>query len=214
MACGYSQIPGVDYTDSYSPVVHDITFRALILVMIALGLSAKIVDVETAFLYGDLEEEIYMDCPEGMARNEGDVLILDKCIYGLVQSARQYHKKAVKILRKIGFEGGDVDPCLLVKESTKFGRIYIALYVDDNLIVGHPQAIKETIQELRDEGLVLKVEDDLKDYLSCEINFSKDRKSAWLGQPHLIANLEIFLGEQVKEMREYKTPGTPHKIQV
>ena len=143
--------------------------------MIAEGLSAKIVDVETAFLYGDLEEEIYMECPAGMDSKEGEVLILDKCIYGLVQSARQYHRKAVKILKKIGFEGGDVDPCLYMKESTKFGKVYIALYVDDNLIVGHPEAINEVIQGLRDEGLVLKVEDDLKDYLSCEIDFSADK---------------------------------------
>ena len=140
--------------------------------------------------------------------------MLDKCIYGLVQSARQYHQKAVTILKKIGFEGGDVDPCLYIKETTKFGRVYIALYVDDNLIVGHPEAINEVIEDLRGAGLVLKVEDDLKDYLSCEIDFSEDKKSAWLGQPHLIANLKNSFGDQVKDLREYKTSGTPHKVQV
>ena len=93
----------MDFTESYSPVVHDITFRALLLVMIAEGLSAKIVDVETAFLYGDLEEEIYMECPKGMEPEpkEGEILILDKwCIYGLVQSAKQYHQKAVKFSKR------------------------------------------------------------------------------------------------------------------
>ena len=74
-----------------------------------------------------------------------EILILDKCIFGLVQSARQYHKKAVTILKKIGFEGGEVDPCLYMHESTKFGRVYIALYVDDNLIVGKEEAINEVI---------------------------------------------------------------------
>ena len=49
--------------------------------------------------------------------------------------AGQYHKKAVTILKKISFEGGEVDTCLYVRESTKFGRVYIALYVDNNLIV-------------------------------------------------------------------------------
>ena len=214
VACGYSQIPGVDYDQSYSPVIHDITFRTLLLVKIILGLAAKIVDVETAFLEGELEEEIYMECPAGMDSTEDEVLILDRCIYGLVQSARQYHRKAVKILKRIGFEGGEVDPCLFTRESPKFGRVYIGLYVDDNLLVGHPQAINEVIEELRDEGFVLKVEDDLKDYLSCEIDFSEDQKSAWLGQPHLIKNLENSFGKIVKDMREYKTPGTPHKIQV
>ena len=76
----------------------------------------------------------------------------------------------------------------------KFGRVYIALCVDDNLIVGKEEAINKVIQELRNKDFTQKVEDDLKDYLSCEIEFSKNKKLAWLGQPHLIANLEKSFG--------------------
>ena len=89
VACGYSQIPGVDYLENYSPVVHDITFCILQLAMILFRLSAKIVDVETAFLYRDLDNKIYMECPQGMPGVEQrDILILDRYIYGLVQAAR------------------------------------------------------------------------------------------------------------------------------
>ena len=148
-----------------------------------------------------------MECPPVMdSQSYDEILILDKCIYGLVQSARQYHKKAVAILKKIGFEGGEVDPCLYVRDSTKFGRVYIALYVDDNLIVGKEEAINEVIQELRDKGFTLKVEDDLKDYLSCKIEFTENKKEAWLGQPHLTANLEKSFGSRVKDLKEFKTP--------
>ena len=66
MACGYSQIPGVDFTKNYSPVVNDITFRFLSIAQTVFGLKTKIVDVETAFLYGNLEEEIFMECPPGL----------------------------------------------------------------------------------------------------------------------------------------------------
>ena len=107
-----------------------------------------------------------------------------------------------------------MDPCLYVRESTKSGRVYIALYVDDNLIVGKEEAINKVIQELRSEGFTLKVEDDLKDYLSCEIEFTKNKKPAWLGQPHLIANLEKSSRNLVKDLKVYKTPGTARKIQV
>ena len=100
VACGYSQIPGIDFSASYSPVINDITFRMLLLAMIYFGLTGKIVDVETAFLYGDLEEEIYMKFPPGMTGSE-QVLLLLKCIYGLVQAARQYHKKFVTIIKSI-----------------------------------------------------------------------------------------------------------------
>ena len=65
MVCGYSQIPGVDYSDRYSPVVKDITFCTLLLAMMVEELSGETADVETAFLHGDLEEEIFMECPKG-----------------------------------------------------------------------------------------------------------------------------------------------------
>ena len=198
----------MDYSENYSPVVHDITFCVLILAMMIYGYPAKIVDVETAFLYGDLDAEIYMKCPEGLKKEEGDVLTLTKCIYGLVQSARQYHKKATTILKDIGFVGGDVDPCLYMKRGKK-GTVFLCLYVDDNLLIGDQAAIDDAIKQMKQKGLILKVKDSLKDYLSCEINFSSDKKRGWLGQPHLISNLEKKFKNLVKDMRVYKTPGTP-----
>jgi len=153
-----------------------------------------------------------MECPLGMkGATHKDALSLHKYIYGLVQAARQYHKKIKEYLKKLGFTGGDVDPCLFMKKYEK-GLVYIALYVDDNLMVGHPEAIDDTIALLRAEGLNLKVEDDLHDYLSCEIKFSEDRKRAWLGQPHLISKLEKKFHDLVKDLREYKTPGTPNLV--
>ena len=101
VAWGYSQVPGIKL------VVNDITFLILLLVVIHFGYLAKIVDVETAFLYGNLEEEIYMECPQGMSNMGKDgCIILNKCIYGLVQAAQQYYKKAVEILKSSGFVGG------------------------------------------------------------------------------------------------------------
>ncbi len=63
-ACRYSQIPGVDFSENYSPVVHNVTCRLLLVLKIIHGFSAKIADVETAFIWGDSEEEIFMDCPK------------------------------------------------------------------------------------------------------------------------------------------------------
>ena len=114
-----------------------------------------------------------------------------------MQSERQYHGKPVAILKKIRFEGGEVDPCLYVWGSTKFVRDYIALFVNENLIVNKEEAINEVIQELHNEVFTLKVENYVKDYLSCKIEFSKNKKSAWLGQPHLIANLQTSFGDRV-----------------
>ena len=60
VALGYSQIPGLDYTNSFAPMINDITFQIIMTMGLVKGWSADVVNVETAFLYGDLKEEIYM----------------------------------------------------------------------------------------------------------------------------------------------------------
>ena len=206
VACGYSQIPGVDFTESYAPVIHDVSWRILIIAMIVLGLDARIVDVETAFLYGDLDEEIYMTCPE--IHGPDEVLFLVHSIYGLVQAARQYYKKFISKLRELGFTGGYPDPCLYTRRNKK-GIVFIAIWVDDCLLVGHTEAILQAIEDLKSKGFNLKLEGTLDDYLSCEITFSKDKKRAWIHQPHLLTKIEKQFGELVKDLQVYKTPGTP-----
>ena len=62
---GFSQIPGVDFTDSYSPVVNDVTFRVVVARMLIEDLKEKVVDIDNALLNGDMEHEIYMKIPEG-----------------------------------------------------------------------------------------------------------------------------------------------------
>ncbi len=60
VACGYTQIPGVDFRDSFALVITDVGWRILLIVMLVCNLDAMIFDIETAFLSGDLEEEVYM----------------------------------------------------------------------------------------------------------------------------------------------------------
>ena len=103
--------------------------------------------------------------------------LLDRCTYGLVQSARKYHKKAAKILKQVGFEGGEVDPCLYMIRCKK-GIVFLELYVDNNLFAWHPALVEDTIKKMKKKGLISKVEGDLKDYLSCEINFLKDQRES------------------------------------
>ena len=86
VACGYSQIPGIDFQDTYSPVVNDVTVKLLLIKMLVGELDSLIIDIETAFLHGVLGpgEEIYMDCPEGLGAQSDECLLLVKTIYSLV----------------------------------------------------------------------------------------------------------------------------------
>ena len=209
VACGYSQVPGVDYTDNFAPVINDITFRILLIVVLLFGFETKIVDVETAFLHGELEEDIYMECPPGLEGcGKEDCLRLNKSIYGLVQGARQFWKKLVEILTDGGFDKSDADPCLMTKKDA-LGWVFMALYVDDCLIVGNSKPINETINHMRKKGLSLKITEELEDYLSCDIKLDRKNKKGWIGQPHLIQDLESKFWEMVKHLTSYRTPGTP-----
>ena len=88
---GYSQKEGEDYFDTYSPVARLTTIRTLLSVATSYGLIVHQMDVKTAFLNGELEEEIYMDQPDGFITNgqENKVCKLLKSLYGLKQAPKQ-----------------------------------------------------------------------------------------------------------------------------
>ena len=212
VACGYSQIPGVDFNEEpYSPVINDVTYRIMMVLSLLRKYSNVLIDVVTAFLHGELseEEEVYMECPPGMENAEGKVLFLQKTIYGLVQAARAFYKKLSQVLCSIGFEGGYADPCLLSRKG-KNGNVYIALYVDDCYCCGDMEEIQSVIDDMKKNGFELKIEKDMTDYLSCKIEYSKDKDKAWIGQPHLMKKLIDKFGSKVAGMSIYKTPGSPH----
>ena len=104
-------------------------------------LDSLVMDVETAFLYGDIEEEIFMKSPVGMEEidpgsSPEDCYQLKKGIYGLCQAARQFLKKFVDTIKKehFGFTVSSADPCMLFKENS-LGICIIIMYVDDMLII-------------------------------------------------------------------------------
>jgi len=178
------------------PVMNDVTWRILLVTMIVWNLDAIIVDVKTAFLHGNLEEELYTILLDGMGGMDDECLLLLKALYGLVQGACQWWKKFITILKNIKFKGGFTDPCLMIQRSNN-GTVFASVYVDDNFCVGHTKALKIFVEDLKKQGLVVKVSEKLTDYLSCTIKLSQDRKSTWVGQPHLIAKLLKKFGHLV-----------------
>ena len=105
--------------------------------MILDGLDAKVIDIDNAFLNGDLDHEIFMKMPEGCKEciqdyEDGKALKLDKAIYGLVQAARQFWKKLTSKLKEAGFEPSLVDPCLFQCNNAR-GLSILIMYIDDLL---------------------------------------------------------------------------------
>lgn len=160
---GCQQIFGLDYYHTFAPVVKFTTIRILLGMVAAFDLECEQMDVVTAFLNGDLEENIFMNIPEGLrtVQNEGKVCKLNKALYGLKQAPRQWYRKIHDYLVEVlKFSGSMNDPCLYIKKTTS-KILIIALYVDDLLIIGNCEKeiirIKEEFKtrfEMKDLGAV------------------------------------------------------------
>ena len=214
VALGYSQIPGVDYTDNFAPVAHDVSFRIALARMMVEKLDSLVMDEETAFLYGEIDEEFFMKSPVGMEQidpgsSSEDCYQLLKGIYGLCQAARQFWKKFVNTVKQepFGFQVSPADPCMLFKEN-ELGVCIIIMYVDDMLIIGKNEQIQDFASKIQKEFSV-KIQHNLTDYLGCEFHMNKESTRGWLGQPSIIKSLEQKFGDRAMKERLSLTPGTP-----
>ena len=135
---GFRQKEGIDYFDTYAPVARISTIRLLVALAAIHGLEVHQMDVKTAFLNGDLEEEIYMKQPEGfvMPGNEDKVCKLVKSLYGLKQAPKQWHQKFDEIVLSHGFSLNQADKCVYSRFDDTGKCVIICLYVDDMLIFG------------------------------------------------------------------------------
>jgi hypothetical protein len=166
-------------------------------------------DVETAFLHGELKETIYMAAPKGTNIPKHQCVKLNKALYGLVQAARQFYLKFADILQQIDFKVSYADPCLFYRTNQN-GRIIMIVHVDDCYTIGDPQALKTLEKELNNKGLKLKVSNLASDYLSCDIKIDKENKMAWIGQTTLMKKvIKKFQSIVQKGNFYFKTPGTP-----
>nr|KAJ0217072.1 hypothetical protein LSAT_V11C300142760 [Lactuca sativa] len=135
---GFRQKEAIDFFDTYAPIARISTIRLLLALAAIHNLVIHQMDVKTAFLNGDLDEEIYMKQPEGfvMPGNEHKVCKLKKSLYGLKQAPKQWHQKFDDVVLSNGFALNQADKCVYSKFDT-FGKgVMICLYVDDMLTFG------------------------------------------------------------------------------
>jgi hypothetical protein len=159
VACGHSQVPGIDFSEIFAPVLNDVSFRIMLIAKHVWNMTSTVVDIETAFLHGDLDEEIYMEVPKGLKIEHNNKLVLKKTIYGLVQSARKFYEKLIHVLNVIGFYGSKSEPCLWTMLDEKVNHmIIIGIYVDDCLTIGKNESIDCLIDGLKKHEFNLKIE--------------------------------------------------------
>ena len=136
VAQGFRKTNGVDHFDTYAPVARITTIRLLVGIAPSYNILIHQLDVKITFLYGDLEEEIYMRNPKGfiMKEQEQKVCKLVKSLYGLKQAPKQWHQKFDETILLYGFKLNQSDKCVYSKFNDKGNDVIICLYVDDMLI--------------------------------------------------------------------------------
>ncbi|CAM8910135.1 unnamed protein product [Rhodiola kirilowii] len=158
VAQGFSQRPGIDFEETYSPVMDGITFRYLISLAVHERLNMHLMDVVTAYLYGSLDAEIYMRIPEGFKMPEASSskprerysVKLERSLYGLKQSGRMWYNRLNEYLSQKGYVNDPLCPCVFIKKTTS-GCVIIAVYVDDLNIIGTNEEIHKVISYLKRE---------------------------------------------------------------
>ena len=150
---GFSKRKGVDFNEIFSFVVKLSSIRTVLSLVATLDLEVEQMDVKTAFLHGDLEEENYMKQPDGfhVEGKEDYVCRLRKSLYGLKQALRQWYKKFESVMCEQGYRKTTSDHCVFVRKFSNDDFIILLLYVDDMLIVG------KNVYRIQVKGVIGKV---------------------------------------------------------
>jgi hypothetical protein len=171
----YKQRYGVDYLDTYCPVVKPTTIRIILSLAVSYGWSMRQIDIQNAFLHGVLQEEVFMRQPPGYQdpkKPSNYICKLEKALYGLKQAPRAWHSRLTEKLQELGFRPSVADASLMIFKQGNT-TTYMLIYVDDIIIVSSSSlATNNLIQELM-KDFAVKDLGPLEFFLGIEVKQEK-----------------------------------------
>lgn len=174
VAQGFSQKYGTDYDEVFAPVVRQTTFRTLLSVAAERKMQVNHMDAKTAFLNGELREEIYMKQPPGFIEDDSSkVCILKKSLYGLKQAARSWNEAIHQVIINSGFQQSTVDKCLYTRQI-QGNWCYILIYVDDIVVAYHSKAEIKFIERALNKNFEIQDLGAIKLFLGIEVHRDGD----------------------------------------
>jgi len=194
VAKGFKQKEGIDFDEVFAPVSKHSTLRALLAKVAADNLELRQLDVTTAFLQGDINEEVFVQQPQGFEQGKGLTCHLNRALYGLRQAPRAWYQRLHSELDSIGFKESSADPSLYIK-IYKTHIVYVLVYVDDILIAGNKEAVDYVSACL---SSAFKVRDLGDVHLFLGMTITRDRKNRMLmlGQERMITSLLTKYGQE------------------
>jgi hypothetical protein len=206
VAKGFAQKQGVDYNETFASVVKFTSIRMVLALATLRGHAVYHLDVKTAFLNGELDEVIYMEQPHEFDDGSGRVLELQKSLYGLKQSPRQWYIKLREVMEKLGFTRTNADHSIFIFRRGE-DEITLPTYVDDMIgSASSPEVWREFVSSLArhfditDLGLAVFA-------LGVKIDQNLERGTIRISQRSYIDNILKSLGYD--EMGQHRKVGTP-----
>ena len=205
-AHGGMQRWGIDYYETYAPVVNWISVRILLALSIIHKLNSKSIDFVLAFPQADLEREVFMELPYGFEFGyKGQyVLKLKKNLYGLADASFNWFQKLTEGLESEGFKKSEIDQCVFLR-----GDCIILVYVDDMIALSrNKKVLEQLVDNLKRKDYILTDEGPITKYLGVDVNKQADG-SFELTQPFLIQRIIDLLGlERDSKHNSKPTPVT------
>nr|CAI5856792.1 unnamed protein product [Callosobruchus analis] len=203
VARGFQQESSEELYDIYASVAKLTTFRMLLVLSGRIGKTVHQMDVRSAFLYGDIEEEVFMSLPGNNKTNSEFVCKLNKSIYGLKKSPKCWNKKFNSVMKSEGFSRSENDFCLYSK-CLESKELYVLLYVDDVLVLGTDDDQVNSLKKLLNSKFFMKDLGTVSNYLGIEVKQDLKEGIIELSQVNYLRNvLKRF------NMHEYKPVKTP-----
>ncbi|CAI7846412.1 unnamed protein product [Closterium sp. NIES-54] len=200
---GFKQREGIEFQEVFAPVAKAPTLRVLLAAAAVCGWKVEQMDVKTAFLYGVVDEEIYMKQPEGYDDGSRRICRLNKAIYGLKQAPRCWYERVVEALEALGFKVSGCDESLFMTEGEE-EKVFLLVYVHDILLFSPSlECIKEVQGKLK-ETFQCKALGPVGYYLGLHVE--RDEVKGWLRlHQH---KYFVAMGEKygLEEGRSVKTP--------
>ena len=205
VAKGYAQNYGIDYVETFSPVVRFSSIRTLLAFAVQHDMLIHQMDVVTAFLNGQLDEEIYMQQPDGYIEQgkEDYVCKLNKSLYGLKQSPRCWNTAFREYMQIIHFKQSTADPCVYIRRGET--TTIVAVYVDDLIIMTKTMEEMEEVKESLAARFKMKDMGKLHYCLGISIQHDERKKCLWIHQRQYILNMIKKYG--LSEAKQVSTPA-------